>query len=796
MGINVFATHIGVWLQRACRTSGQRALLVVAGVFTVWLCWPLRLFDAQYSIVVEDRDGRLLGAVIAEDEQWRFPPDGLVPEKFVQAITVMEDRRFFWHPGVDPAAVLRAVWSNLRAGRVVRGASTLTMQVIRLSRRDRPRSIIEKAIETALALRLDLRRSKEEILALYAAHAPFGGNVVGLEAASWRYFGRPPDRLSWAETAMLAVLPNNPALIHPGRNRDLLLAKRNRLLNRLWQQGTLDSLTCALATLEPLPPAPYPIPQYAPHVLTRLRKTLPAKSVHTRLRTTIQLDIQTEAKRILSRHHDMLARNGIYNAAALIVEVNSGQVAAYIGNVEGVDHSNYVDIVTAPRSTGSLLKPLLYAGMLESGALLPSMLVPDIPLRIGGFAPQNFGDAFRGAVPASMALARSLNVPAVHMLYTYSVDRFINLLNQFGMTTLHRRADDYGLSLIIGGGEGSLWDLTGIYASLGRQLNAYGKDRQPLSFFAPILAPGIEPDPTPRRSPVSAGTAWLTLTAMQEVTRPDVESAWQWFTSSQAVAWKTGTSQGFRDAWAIGVTPAYAVGVWVGNADGEGRPGLVGVQVAAPILFELFGLLDTGGWFVCPQDDLEDIEVCAKSGFRPGPHCAATKQEAVPHAGLKTSRCPYCTLVHCDTAMAYRVHSDCERVAAMKAVRWFVLPPAMEWYYMRSSADYRALPPYREDCLETMARARTPSMSIVYPTDTSHIYVPVELDGQEGRVVFVVAHRDPETAIYWHLDENYLGSTRNLHQMALAPVPGAHRLTLVDVDGERLEREFTILGRE
>ena len=735
-----------------------------------------------------------MGAVIAKDEQWRFPPDSKIPEKFATAIVAMEDRRFYWHPGVDPISVARALWTNLRTRRVISGASTLTMQVIRLSRFGQRRTFVEKVIETALALRLELRRSKADILALYTAHAPFGGNVVGLEAAAWRYFGRSPDRLSWAETAMIAVLPNAPGLIHPGRNRDRLKAKRDRLLERLRGQGVLDSLSCALATLEPLPPQPYPIPQLAPHALARARLERSPGVGTTRVRSTIRQDLQVEASRILQRHSKILAGNGIYNAAALIVEVPTGNVVAYLGNVPGENKGNYVDIITAPRSTGSVLKPLLYGGLLESGELLPSTIVPDIPLRIGGFNPQNFGETFRGAVPAALALSRSLNVPAVHMLYSYGVDRFLNLLKKLGMTTLSRNAEAYGLSLIVGGGEGNLWDLTGIYASLARQLNNVETGATALPMYPPTLFPNLETTPQPRRSPLSTGATWLTFNAMMEVTRPAVDNAWQSFSSSQMVAWKTGTSQGFRDAWAIGVTPAYAIGVWVGNADGEGRPGLVGVQVAAPILFDLFDLLDTGGWFRKP-DDLREIVVCADSGFRVGPYCQRTKSESVPLSGIDTPRCPYCTLIHCDATLRYRVHSACERVADMKAVNWFLLPPAMEWYYQRNSADYRPLPPYRADCMAAMERG-APPMSLLYPTDTNHLVVPVELNGQEGRVVFVAAHRNPATTIFWSIDDQYVGATRDIHELPLAPGPGPHRLTLVDENGDRLERSFTIVGRE
>ncbi|MFC1554481.1 penicillin-binding protein 1C [candidate division KSB1 bacterium] len=794
------------------------AFLVAFGFF---LMLPVPEFQDPYSIVTLDRTGELLGASIAGDEQWRFPPVENIPDKYIEAVTCFEDKRFFYHPGVDPLAFSRALWQNIRAGEIVSGGSTLTMQVVRLSRNGKPRTIVEKITEMVLAFRMELTLDKQKILSLYASHAPFGGNVVGIEAASWRYFGREPSKLSWAETAALAVLPNSPALIHPGRNRDILKEKRNKLLDRLFEKGIFDSLTCELSKLESLPPEPYPIPMTAYHLHSRIRMTEALSppdadksknilSNSSRINTTLRKDIQNRAAEIVQRHSRKLARNGIHNAAAIILDVDSGEVLAYVGNsgnTKDVIHGSHVDIITAPRSTGSILKPLLYAGMLQSGELLPSQLVPDIPTSFYGFAPQNFNKTFAGAVPASMALARSLNVPAVRMLQSYSIDRFYALLKKTGFSTLNRSADNYGLSLILGGAEGTLWDITGIYAGLARCVNqfftAYGKNL-PVFFPSNYLINNEDQNLNIQTefdqshiihysdSPYDSGVCWLTLKAMLEVNRPGEEYAWRSYSSSRKIAWKTGTSYGFRDGWAVGVNPEYAVGVWVGNADGEGRPELTGITTAAPILFELFGLFENRSWFDRPELELYEIEVCAESGHRAGPNCAKTKKELITVAGLSSQVCPYCRIVHCDAAMQWQVDSKSERVSEIRSEKWFVLPPAMEWYYKSSNFDYRPLPPFKE----SVSSNGTPSMSFIYPDNNSSIYVPVELDGEKGRVVFKAAHRRNGTTVFWHLDEKYLGATRDIHQMALAPGPGKHMITLVDEDGERVQRSFTVLDKE
>ncbi len=779
---------------------------IIAVIFVLFLIWffsPGKLFEVPYSKVLTDRNGELLNASIAADEQWRFPPMGEVPEKFKRCVIVFEDKRFYRHPGVDPAALIRAIWQNISRRRIVSGASTLTMQVIRLSRMGRGRTVTEKLIEMFLALRLELCYGKEEILRLYASHAPFGGNVVGLEAAAWRYFGRKPQQLSWAEAAALAVLPNSPALIYPGRQQERYLQKRNRLLQRIYKRGYIDSLSCELAKAESLPGEPFALPMAAPHLLQRFNKRQQAAagkeaSVESGflIRTTIDMELQKKVTAVLERHHRSLASNGIYNGAVLVANIKSGHVLAYVGNVmqAGQEHGCYVDIITAPRSSGSILKPFLYADMLQCGEVLPSQLVADIPTHISGFSPQNYDRIFRGAVSASSALARSLNIPAVRLLHRHTVDRFYTLLKALGMSTLFRSADDYGLSLILGGAESTLWEVTGMYAGLARSVIAFHHPRRLPASGLVLTAKEARQDDF--AYPIGAGASWLTLKAMLEVTRPGTEKGWRQYTSSRRVAWKTGTSYGFRDAWAIGVTPEYVVGVWIGNGDGEGRPGLVGLYAAAPVLFDLFNLLPQTTWFARPEADLMQAGICAQSGYRAGLHCSRINREWIPRSAFKTSACPYCRIVHLDSSSSYQVNSDCASVINMISQNRFVLPPAMEWFYKQYHSDYEPLPPYHSDCIHHVSSDQVAFISILYPDSNGEVFVPREMDGQLGRVIFEAAPRKASTSVHWHLDNDYMGTTTDIHQMALAPAAGKHRLTLVDEYGNRVEREFKVLARD
>ncbi len=764
----------------------------------LWTSLPPQLFRPAYSTVILDREGRLLSASIAPDGQWRFPADGQVPEKFARALIAWEDKRFYRHPGVDLLAIGRALLQNARAGKVTSGASTLSMQVIRLARGNRPRTVGEKLIEMILAFRLELGMRKPEILRTFASHAPFGGNVVGFEAASWRYFGREPRALSWAESALLAVLPNNPALVHPGRNREALLDKRNRLLALMRSRGTLDERGYRLALAEPLPPEPVPIPRHAPHLLSRARQES-ASAGGVRVQTTLDFSLQRRVNDLLQRRAAEWRQSGIGNGAVLVLEVDTGNVLAYSGNVplpEQGQEGSYVDIITSPRSTGSLLKPFLYAAAMEAGELLPDQLLPDIPTRLGSFIPENNSRTYQGAVPASKALAHSLNIPAVRLLRSYGLERFYDLLRGLGLSSLFRPAAEYGLTLVLGGAEGSLWELTGLYAGLARSAKG-----APAPFFSPRYAPARPPaqappaqaPPAQARSLLGPGACWLTLRALLEVERPEEEGAWRDYLGSKRIAWKTGTSYGFRDAWAIGVTPRYAVGVWVGNASGEGQAELKGSTKAAPLLFDVFGLLPDSGWFSVPRRDINVVMACAHSGFLAGPNCTRATPALATTSAAKAEGCRYCRIVHLDRSGRFQASTQTQSMGELRAEAWFVLPPAMEWYYLRSHVDYRPLPPWRAG--EARAGRARGNLSLVFPEPGGRIYIPIDLDGERGKTVFRAAHRDLRTTVFWHLDGTYLGETTELHDMEARPGPGRHTLTLVDERGEECVQDFVCLSQ-
>ncbi len=748
------------------------AFLVTGYIF----CLPRHLFHVPYSTVVTDRNEELLGARIASDGQWRFPPRNTTPEKIKECLITFEDKHFYHHWGVNPFAIGRAFYQNVKNKRIVSGGSTLTMQTIRLARNE-SRTFREKLIEMIWATRLEFRASKEEILSMYISHAPFGGNVVGLDAAAWRYFGHSADDLSWAESAMLAVLPNAPAMIHLSKGRKTLLDKRNRLLKQLLEKKTIDSSTYELAISEPLPDEPHPLPQIAPYLVSRFYQERNGEYS----RSTINKGIQTQVEDLAERWSNEFGRSDIRNLAILVIDIPSNQVVAYCGNVhfDQKQGGNQVDVIQAPRSTGSILKPFLYYAMLQEGSLLPDMLLLDVPVNINGFTPQNFSMQFEGAVPASEALARSLNIPAVTMLQRYGVPKFHSFLQQIGLKTINRSSSHYGLSLILGGAEATLWDVTNAYAMMGRSLLQL--PQRSCSLLLPTSRI------TESTDPFQPGAVWQTFDALKEVNRPE-EIDWKSIPSMQTIAWKTGTSYGFRDAWAVGVTPRYAVGVWVGNATGEGKPGLVGAQTAGPVLFDIFNLLPSSSWFTRPAGIFVEAEVCRKSGHLKGRFCDETDTLLVLPAGLRTEACPYHHLVTLSANESQRIYENCANTEPTLRKSWFTLPPVWEWYYKQHHPEYKPLPPFKAGCGEDTFQP----MQFIYPPMNARIKLPKQLDGSKGFLTVELAHNNPNATVFWHLDETYQAQTQDFHKISLQPAAGKHSLTAVDGEGNTISTTFFV----
>ena len=755
--------------------------LLSALAFSIWFYFliPDELFQSPTSTVIYSANGKMLGARIADDGQWRFPSEDSVPPKFERLITLFEDEYFYSHPGVNPLSMSKALWKNIFGSSRKRGGSTLTMQVARMARGNQDRNIWQKFIETFWALRIECAYSKEEILNLYASNAPFGGNVVGLSAASWRYYGRDLSKLSWGEMASIAVLPNAPALIFPGKNHDKLLQKRNWLLNKLRLAGDISQENYELAIAEPLPGKPKDLPELATHLMALQEKN---GLKGERIISTLNYELQNKVMQQLKRFQTAYSGNEVNSIAAVVMEVKSGKIMAYVGNIEGEkkNKGEEVDLAQAPRSSGSILKPFLYASMVDEGLRLPDALMNDVPFGFSGYSPQNFEDKYDGVVPMSNALTRSLNVPFVFALQEYGSKRFLDKLHQLGFASLNRTAQNYGLSLILGGGEVKLIDLVSAYRKQAFDLQYDSRKMNDIQY----LKNKIQNNGENKNIDFSKAAIWHTFETMSNVARPRTEDGWQEFLGGRKVAWKTGTSFGHRDAWAIGVTPEYVVGVWVGNASGEGRPDLTGLNYAGPVLFRLFKQLPSTTWFKEPPK-LMAVKVCKKSGYRASANCGETYMQKIHAKGMESKICMYHQQIFLDEKGKYLVNSTCYPVEKMTSKTWFVLPSLQAWYYKGHTTEYEELPPNMPGCLSGKI-----GVNLVYPVNHTKVFIPRNLQGEHGQLIFEAVHNQNNALVYWHLDGVFLGNTKGLHRLSLRPTSGKHKLTVVDEFGNSDEANF------
>jgi Membrane carboxypeptidase/penicillin-binding protein PbpC len=380
------------------------------------------------------------------------------------------------------------------------------------------------------------------------------------------------------------------------------------------------------------------------------------------------------------------------------------------------------------------------------------------------------------------------------MLREYGLDRFHKRVKELQLSGINHPADYYGLSLILGGAESSLWDITNAYAGMASTLNffnASSSEYRTNEFVAPVYVSGKEVAFGKKQNNVpvfNAGAIYHTLNALQNVNRPEGEVNWNFFSSAQPIAWKTGTSFGFKDAWAVGVTSQYAIGVWVGNADGEGRPGLTGIQAAAPILFDILETLPKNEWFAIPYDELEETELCAKSGHLAGVYCEEVSKEWIPKNGMRSTACTYHQRLFLNASETNQVNSSCYPLANMVQKNWFTLPPVLEYYYAPLHPEYKLLPAFAEGCLMEGEQ----KMDFIFPKRNEAILLPKGFDENVNEVIFKLAHRSPETTVYWYLDNHYLGTTETFHELAIAPKPGTYILTVTDREGNELKQRVEI----
>jgi penicillin-binding protein 1C len=730
---------------------------------------PIPDLELAYSKIVYDDKQKLLSAQIAEDEQWRFPIEKDLPISLEKAIIYFEDEYFLKHPGFNPVSILKAIYINAKAGKIVRGGSTITMQVMRMYHGNPPRSYFQKAKELLGAVKLELLYSKKDILKMWASVAPFGGNTVGASTASWRYFQRDLDQLSWAEYATLAVLPNTPSRVHMLKNVEALKVKRDQLLLKLYEHNEIDSIDWVLARDEEIRFEAKELPQESIHFMDFMTKKFPQKFIY---HSTINSAYQDMLNEILNDYSKIYQVDGIQNAAATIIDIQKNELVAYVGNTNYQGEMRYVDCVQAPRSYGSLLKPFLYAYALNQGYFLPHENIKDIPTNINGFVPKNFDRNFRGIVPLDQMVSKSLNVPAVRVLNYVGLESFHHILTKnLGFSHINKDAGHHGLSLILGGAEASMWDLSRAYKGMVRNhldiKDAYNdvkclQEEEPRSN-------------TFRFHPLSS---WYSLKAMMSVNRPKEE---QYFLKmgGQNVAWKTGTSYGHRDAWAIGANDRYLVSVWVGNEDGAGVYNLTGAKKAGPLLFKIIRNLDTGGEITEKIVWGKPVELCEQSGMLKSSLCTNTDILNIPNFSHQLRQCN-----------KHQVLVSNSRDVHLKNDTIFYLHPFEDYYYSQFSGKHLSLP------ANANQRDNNKSLlNIIYPESDAVIFIPKKIEKEFSNVELKANTSKQEDVLFWFLNGEFLRKTKAPHHVQVDLDHGEYALLINDEKGNKDQVQFKVVKR-
>ena len=756
-------------------------LLALSLVLDRLFPFPVSRLDPPPATRILDRNGQPLRYFLAPDGMWRFPLrlDEVSPD-LIAAIIDSEDRHFRLHPGVNPLAVVRALWTNIRHGRVVSGASTIPMQVARMAD-PAPRTLGAKLVETFRALQLSAHYSKDQILTWYLNLAPFGGNVVGVGAASWHYFDKDPRQLSLGEIALLSVLPRSPARYNPLKNPEAARTVRDRVLRRFAAHQVFDATSIAQSLARPLLANRTPVPRKAPHFCQWVRSRKPDQGL---IRAGLDSATQAIAENLVSAHISLLRRQAIGNAAVVVLDLSTREVRAHVGSADFWDQARQgqVDNTLSRRSPGSALKPFLYALAFDQGHLAPGSMLLDVPTDFGGYKPENYGQNFQGLVSARTALAASLNVPAVRLLSRCGVEPLLTVLRAGGLTTLDRPASHYGLPLALGGCEVRLAELTNLYATL-----AAGGTHQPVRFER--QAPGRPVAGVELFSPEACS---MVLSILGSVRRPLLADAWEFTVGAPQVAWKTGTSFGHRDAWALGVSQDLAIGVWVGNPDGSQCTNISGTRHAGPLLFDLFRALQPGQTRLpspsAPR--LASLEVCAVSGARPGPYCPRTTTQGI--AGVtRLTPCAMHKQIFVDQDTGLRLFGDCLLSRPTREETALLWPAELVAWRRAQGADLPGLPPLHPDCADVPEEA---GPLIQSPSPATPYVIRADAPAEFQRLALAAAPGPGATVHYWYVDGRFVGQARPETPCFIDPVPGRHALSVTDNLGRGASGVFSVEG--
>lgn len=704
----------------------------------------------EFSKEIHAKDGTLLTAYLTSDDKWRLRTqlEEVSPE-LIKAIIEKEDNWFFWHFGVNPVSLLRAMFVNITSGRKQLGASTITMQVARMLE-PKQRTYFNKLTEMFRAIQLEIKYSKEEILELYLSLLPFGGNIEGVKSASYIYFNRPPDKLSLAQSIMLAIIPNDPNALRLDRTVSIelssssdnsIIEKRNFWINKFRKEKVFPDSDLKDALDEPVEQRRYAMPSLAQHFSYYIKENFSGDIIDTQL----DLSIQQKAENILLRNVRKVFYKGITNGAVLVIDNRNSSVVAYCGSADFYDAGSFgqVNGITATRSPGSTLKAPLYAFAFDEGTLTPQMKFADIPTDFSGYQPENFDLKFYGNISTEFALVNSLNIPAVKLLEQTGLNRFIGLLEGCGFSQIQKHKKKLGLSLILGGCGTNLQELTRLYSAFARKGKLYPfqfvsnkAEDKPLNIF-------------------SEESSYLVAQILSGINRSDIVNLSN-YSKLPKFAWKTGTSYGKRDAWAIGFNPNYTIGVWMGNFNGVGSPNLSGAEAAVPLLFDLFNAIDYDAdvkWFDVP-DNLVTRDVCAESGLIPTSYCTEITEDYAIEGKSHNETCNIHKPVYVSLDEKIQYCTGCLPSSGYKRSVYSVYQPELAVWLSHNKQDYHLPPRHNPDCT---AKFADEGPKILSPSEAYEYYI----ERDSGQEILLLAASDSRVKThYWYVNGKFLQKSK------------------------------------
>jgi penicillin-binding protein 1C len=772
--------HLQKWLPKNKRWRKVCSYLIGTFLLLELLAFAIPLPRALFrpsATLIFDREGKLLRAFTADDDMWRIrTPLNQISPVLRQFLIAYEDRWFYWHRGFNPVALVRAFRQNLAEGRVVSGGSTLTMQIARMME-PKSRNWSNKVIEILRALQLELRFSKGRLLEIYFNIAPYGGNIEGVAAASWLYFGKEPTQLSYGEAALLAALPNSPTELRPDLYPGRAKKARDKVLGIVYRRGLITRKDYLEALVEEVPKGRQELPFAAPHFCQELKQNYPGEP---RIYSTLNLRIQQMSEDLLKAQVKRLRSEEISNGAVVVLDNRTHELLAAVGSADFFDRTarGQVNGVLAPRSPGSALKPFVYALAFENGLITPQHYLEDVPIDFrGGYAPENYDRKFNGIVSAREALERSLNVPAINVLQMLGENGLYELLRRVEFSTITRE-NHYGLTIALGGCEVTLMELTVLYSALACEgVYQFPKIRRDQAEKLPITL-------------FSPGATYLVTDILSGIRRPDLPACWE-FTSLPRIAWKTGTSYAHRDAWSIGYNPLYTVGVWAGNFSGEGRPALVGAEVAAPLLFDIFNKVNGNrqSWFIQPP--MVDLrQVCAVSGQTPGQYCQTLVTELYLMDRSPDQECVFHQAYLMDAQTGYRLpphYSTAFRKSIEKVyTKW---PPRVAAWYEGNGYPVERIP----SLLPEWQQLQPGQAPVIRSPSPDYVYQLREgVAAQFQKICLEAAAANDVHKLYWFVDGKLLGTVPPGGKLFFLPVAGLHQLVCQDDQGRSAELRLEV----